>query len=97
MNIYETVGFSEQGGLPAISGEVSPMRSINTTQVHTGCFANSISGGFRPNLGIGAAGVSNDDWNTKVVFDARLSSPVYNRNDDLVVPANVTVLFCIKY
>lgn len=97
MNIYTFVGFSEQGALPKISGEVSPMRSVNTTQVHTGCFANSISGGYRPNIDVGARGVSNDEWNTKVVFDAALSSPTYNRSDHLVVPANITILFCIKY
>ena len=87
-----TVGTSFTGSLPNITGTIQlakqEWRSVSGAFTLTG---DTDTKRFAAN---GADRTGN--W-AQATFNAKNSSPVYNRTDNLVVPSGINIKFCIKY
>ena len=89
----DTVGKYVEAGLPNITGEVSPLRSINTDQVHTGAFSDSVCGGYTPGINVAGNNSANDSWNAKIVIDASDSNSIYGNSTTVQPPATQMYLY----
>ena len=81
------VGITSAGELPNITGEVNIDHSILYDTV--GCFTadSSVQQYY---------GSTPETHPTRLLMDASKSSSIY-KNVSLVVPANISIIFCIRY
>lgn len=93
--IGSDIGATNPGSLPKITGLVYQPNSA------AGGFASmGFSGAFTQHTftsNIGKYSAPSGDTPIGLAFDASLSSPAYNRTDDLIIPYCILVRHIIKY
>lgn len=84
----DNAGVNEEAGLPNITGTISGIQMIGSNKTATGVFEMECEGS--------AAYSGNTDGAYKISIDASKYSDVYG-NSETITPANISVLYCIKY